>query len=302
MYALEMTKHLSQPQTDLLSLYAASKIPILVVDGMLNVSDDELVGRLPSIADLKQDQRCQTLASRNQLILNLAGNSAFSYDLDYNEMVRFVGNFCGGGKVRLVDEPEPDEVEISSHSGLALGAHTEPPYYCSFRSEGGHSPAPSTLILTSRWNPLREPTSVIPIKPILDSLDPLDLQMLGERFYRFTRPDSHVAGEDGVGVSIIDFSENGDYAIRFSAYRFSVTEDAPLRAQVALDALNSGIARARTIRVPLDSSSALLINNTKALHCRDQIRDNRRLLVRLYGYNIDVSAIEHNSDPMLVVG
>jgi hypothetical protein len=90
--------------------------------------------------------------------------------------------------------------------------------------------------------------------------------------------------------------------IRFNAYRFTATKDAPKKAHDALALLKHEVAGAAQIKVPLDSTTAILINNTKALHCRDIIQDNRRLLVRLFGYNRSISAIELLADPLLVKG
>lgn len=291
---------LGSEQRALVEGYASNRISLLVVEGMLEVGDGVPEAR-PSLEALKMDLDCLVLASRSQLLLNLAGNRAFAYDLDYNEMVRLVGNFKGGGQHKLPEEPAPENVEVSSHSGLALGAHTEPPHYCSFHATERHSPAPSTLILTARWNPLHEPTQVIPITPVLKALGEPEVDALTRKHYQFTRPNSYVPGdEDGRHVSIVDYNNHGDFAFRFSAYRFSACDDVPESSRQAIDALQAGIANAERHQVTLDSSKAILINNTKALHCRDIIRDNRRVLVRLFGYNRFSTAIVQSTDPMLV--
>ncbi|MBZ4412584.1 hypothetical protein ACJ2CR_16500 [Myxococcus faecalis] len=282
--------------------YASNRTTLLVVEGMREVGEGVPETR-PSLESLKVDFDCQVLASRSQLLLNLCDNRAFAYDLDYNEMVRIVGNFKGGGQHKIPEEPAPEDVELSSHSGLALGAHTEPPYYCSFHATQRRSPAPSTLILTARWNPLQEPTQVIPVTPVLEALGEPVVDALTRKHYQFTRPDSYVPGdEDGRDVSIVDYNPHGDYAFRFSAYRFSACAGAPETAHRALAALQAGIANAERLQVTLDSSKAILINNTKALHCRDSIKDNRRILVRLFGYNRFSTAIVQSTDPMLVQG
>ena len=301
--ARRLGETLRPDQRAILDGYADNRITLLTVTGMVDISDDSLPLELPALEDLKRDRRCLALASRNQLLLNLAGNRAFAYDLDYNEMVRIVGNFKGGGQEKLKDEPLPEDVELSSHAGLALGPHTEPPYSCSLRATGGHSPAPSTLILTARWNPKHEPTVIIPIAEVLEALGPENVHALTRRDYRFTRPNSYIAGEeDGVGISILDHNEQGDYAFRFSAYRFSAQEGAPESSRRAIAALKAGVAAARRVEVCLDPTKAILINNTRALHCRDIIKDNRRILVRLFGYNRFSTAIEQSVDPILVKG
>jgi hypothetical protein len=300
--ARRLRETLSPDQRVIVDGYAANRITLLIAEGMVDVSDS-LPQELPSLEALRRDLCCLVLASRSQILLNLVANRAFAYDLDYNEMVRIVGNFKGGGKHRIKDEPLPENVELSSHSGLALGAHTEPPYYCSFNATERHSPAPSTLILTARWNPLQEPTVIIPIAQVLKDIGPPAVHALTKKHYRFTRPNSYVAGEeDGRDVSILDYNNHGDYALRFSAYRFSACADVPESSQHAIDALKAGLANAEQIKVTLNPSRAILINNTKALHCRDIIKDNRRILVRLFGYNKFSTALVQSTDPMLVKG
>ena len=301
--ASTLREQLSPDQTEILDLYAQNRTTVLIVNGMIGVSNDAIPPELPSKESLTDDFRCLTIAARSQILLALVKNRTFAYDLDYNEVVRLVGNFKGGGQNRIANEPPPDEVELSSHSGLALGAHTEPPYYCSFRPNNGHSPPPSTLILSARWNPLREPTVVIPVSGVLEAIGADACQELGRRTFNFSRPDSYVSGdEDGNAVSILDYDASGDFAIRFNAYRFTTPKDASKSAQAALASLKRELTRAPQIRVPLESTNAMLINNTKALHCRDVIQDNRRLLVRLFGYNSSVSAIQLSSDPLLIKG
>lgn len=301
--ASRLRETLSPDQRVILDGYAENHITLLIVEGMVDVSDDGLPQELPALDDLKRDMRCLVLASRSQILLNLAGNRVFAYDLDYNEMVRLVGNFKGGGKDKIKNEPLPENVELSSHSGLALGAHTEPPYYCSFNATESHSPAPSTLILTARWNPKQEPTTIIPIAEVLENIGPAAVLALTKKHYRFTRPNSYVAGEeDGLDASILDYNNHGDYALRFNAYRFSACTDAPESSRHAIEALKAGLANAEQIKVSLNPTKAILINNTKALHCRDIIKDNRRILVRLFGYNRFSTALVQSADPMLVKG
>jgi hypothetical protein len=303
LHADRLREMLSSDQRAILDSYAKNRVTLLIVEGMIDFSDNDLPKELPTLDDLKRDVRCLALASRNQILLNLAGNRAFAYDLDYNEMVRIVGNFKGGGRKRIENEPLPESVELSSHSGLALGAHTEPPYYCSVNATKSHSPAPSTLILTARWNPKQEPTTIIPIAELLQEIGPAVVLALTKKHYRFTRPNSYTAGdEDGIGVSVLDYNSHGDYALRFSAYRFSACPDASASSKHAIEVLQTGIANAKQIKVVLNPTRSILINNTKALHRRDIIEDNRRILIRLFGYNRYSTALYKSTDPALVKG
>ncbi|HEZ0152263.1 hypothetical protein [Neisseria meningitidis] len=46
----------------------------------------------------------------------------------------------------------------------------------------------------------------------------------------------------------------------------------------------------------------MIINNTLALHCRDVIQDNRRLLIRIFGYKNNIEYISLEDDPVLAQG
>jgi len=46
----------------------------------------------------------------------------------------------------------------------------------------------------------------------------------------------------------------------------------------------------------------MVINNTRALHCRDVIKDNRRVLVRIFGLSKFSTPIVISEDPLLVRG
>jgi hypothetical protein len=46
----------------------------------------------------------------------------------------------------------------------------------------------------------------------------------------------------------------------------------------------------------------MVINNTRALHCRDVIKDNRRVLVRIFGLSRFASPIVISENPLLLQG
>lgn len=120
---------------------------------------------LPTQENLITASAVVNLASRHQILLSLVGYRSFAFDIDDDgKQVRLVGNFKGGGKVPLVEGKQDRTVELSAHAGVSLGPHTAPPYNCSVKAEDEHSPAPSALILTARWNPQREPTRLIPMR------------------------------------------------------------------------------------------------------------------------------------------
>lgn len=243
------------------------------------------------------------LGARNQIILGLLDHRAFAYDIDNNgKLIRLVANFKGGGEEKLSDEPR--EIELSSHSGLSLGPHTEAPYWCSTEARDGHSPSPSALILTAMWNPKNEGTSVIPIVNILEKIGATNTLYLASRNFNFTRSDSFNAGEgeDGTDVSIVECDSRAGFSVRFNSYRFSVDERAPERVKDAYSAFCGEVAAATPFQHVLSQESAIVINNTRALHCRDIVRDNRRLLIRLFGFSKFARAISLNENPLIVKG
>ncbi|MCX7079792.1 MAG: TauD/TfdA family dioxygenase, partial [Pseudomonas sp.] len=122
--------------------------------------------------------------------------------------------------------------------------------------------------------------------------------------FNYSRSDSFVTGkgEDGLDVSILDFDENGSFALRYNTYRFSTSQHASDIAKEALNRFREEIERAETVKFFLQPTTALLINNCRALHCRDVIEDNRRLLVRLFGYSRFAAPTVLSNDPLLVQG
>lgn len=172
------------------------------------------------------------------------------------------------------------------------------------KSDGRHSPAPSSLVLTAMYNPRNEPTSVIPIRPILESIGPVNTLALTTRYFNFTRSDSFVAGvgEAGENVSMLEFDAHLGFVIRYNAYRFSVSDDAPHNVKKAFIAFTNAVANSKPTTYILGQANALIINNDIALHCRDIIKDNRRLLVRLFGASRRSKMLAVTLDPILVTG
>ncbi len=97
---------------------------MLVFEGLRTITDSPPPHELPNLRSLENRHDVLWLAARNQILLELVDHKAFAYDMDNEgKMIRLVANFKGGGLTRIPDEP--DHKEISSHSGLALGPHTE---------------------------------------------------------------------------------------------------------------------------------------------------------------------------------
>ncbi|NUE94703.1 hypothetical protein HUN10_17625, partial [Acinetobacter seifertii] len=195
------------------------EIPYLVLEG-LNIKkldrskiDITQSTQLPSLELLETDIDILTLASSEQIILALLEEDAFAFDIDnLGKIVRVVANLKGGGITKIENE-NPDK---SSHSGIALTAHTEAPYHTVTKVVNNHSPAPSSLILTARWNPLNEPTSLIPISRILSQLTLEETMALTTESFNFTRSETFNEGQGsgGENVSILEVDKHGYIAMK----------------------------------------------------------------------------------------
>lgn len=301
--ASELKLAFSSDQLNMLNGFSDGRTAALVVEGLLPCSAETPPVALPSLEELESHDDVLCLGVRNQLLLSLVDHQAFAYDIDnHAKIVRVVANFKGGGHTPL--EREPERAEQSSHSGLSLGPHTEAPYWCAIRSHEGHSPSPSALILSALWNPGHEPTSVIAVSPILNALGIDRCLALTAPWFQFTRSDSFVVGkgEDGKSVSLLTFDGHGGFAVRFNSYRFSVMEEAPTFVKDAYRTFCRAVDESTLFQRALTQRSAIIINNTRTLHCRDVVKDNRRALVRLFGYSRHAEWISYSEDPLLVRG
>lgn len=301
--ATELKFSFSRDQCELLAAYSDGLVSLLIFEGMQTITDTSPPDQLPELAALEQRYDVLCLAARNQILLKLVDNSSFAYDMDNEgKLVRLVANFKGGGLTEINDEPAIKE--LSSHSGLALGPHTEAPYWCAVNARDGHSPSPSSLILSALWNPSLEPTSVIPLPPLLEEIGVTGCLALTTGNFQFTRSDSFVSGkgEDGRNVSILEFDDNVGFAARFNSYRFSVNDNASDYVKTAYSALCQSVSKATPVQYTLTQESAMVINNVRALHCRDVIKDNRRVLVRIFGLSKFSSPIVISDDPLLIQG
>ncbi|MFJ4433271.1 hypothetical protein ACIPZG_20105 [Pseudomonas sp. NPDC089395] len=303
--AERLKRMLSVEQQAILEHFAEGRLCALLFTQMQGCDDDPVPERLPELPALAGNHHCQYLASRNPLLLELVRHRAFAFDID-NEgrQVRLVGNFKGGGCVPKPEEIAGAEVETSSHAGLRLGPPTEAPYNCSTLAHTGHSPAPSALILTARWNPAEEPTYVFPVQDILERLNYLDVLALTSASFDFTRSECFADGYGSAGkaISMLQFEANGGFSLRYNSYRFSLNDHASSAASRAFDNFQQAVNDTQPLTFILQPACALLINNSRALHGRDRVRDNRRLLVRQFGYSPFATPLVLAEDPLLVRG
>lgn len=292
-------------QQAMINLFADGKLAAMHFSGLQLPRNDLLPDQLPPLQALESSFMCLYLASRSQVLLELVRHQAFAFDIDNNgKHVRLVGNFKGGGRVRRADEDDLAQVELSSHAGLRLGPHTEAPYHCSVQARDGHSPAPSALVLTARWNPANEPTRIVPLRGVIERLSSQEVLALTSQSFDFTRSECFVQGhgDGGCATSILQFDAHGGFAVRYNAYRFSLNEQASDAAGRAFDAFQARLAEAPVLNFVLQPDSVLLVNNSRALHGRDLLEDNRRLLVRLFGYSRFARSLVITQDPLLVRG
>jgi hypothetical protein len=302
--AEQLDKTLSGNQRSILQRFSDGDLSALMYRQM-HYPDEPLPEQLPDISTLVQSPRCQYLAARNQLLLELARHRCFAFDIDNEgKQVRLVGNFKGGGCNPRLDEDPSAEVETSSHAGLRLGPHTEAPYNCSTIACNGHSPAPSALILAARWNPADERTFVFPLRDIIEQMGSLDALALTSASFDFTRSDcfAHGHGNAGEAVSMLQFEPSGGFSVRYNSYRFSLNDRASSAVARAFDLFENTLNAAQPLAFVLQPDSALLINNSLALHGRDRVQDNRRLLVRQFGYSPFAQPLVIAEDPLLVRG
>jgi len=304
-WAQRMSALLHVSQRAALQRFADGQLSVLFFSYLPCPGNDPAPMQLPELPALQQSFRCLYLAARSQLLLEMVRYRSFAFDIDnQGQQVRLVGNFKGGGHTPHPNEDRSLPVELSSHSGLRLGPHTEAPYHCSVIASEGHSPAPSALILTARWNPANEPTCIVPLQKIIERIGSLHALALTTPSFDFSRSDCFTAGQGAAGIAspMLQFDPNGGFALRYNSYRFSLNEQASEAAARAFDSFQSQVNQAIPLRFVLQPDSALLVNNSRALHGRDTLQDNRRLLIRLFGYSRFAQPIVITQDPFLVRG
>lgn len=302
-YAADQLKRSFSPeQLKQLKDYENGLIPALAFEDMLSVCgwhDDRPseFQELPNLPILTSRYTVAYLGSRSQIALALVNQSAFAYDIDNDgQIVRLVANFKGGGREKL--EHEPEKAELSSHAGVTLGLHTEGPYHSVGKPRDGHSPAPASLILTALENPAKQPTLVIPLAPILEKIGPDAVEVLSGPYFNFSPTDSYSSGEGAKGVPII--YPGGK--VCYNSYRSYVDENAPSHVKEAFAAFTQEVEKATLHPYVLTQNSVLLINNWSALHARDILESNYRVLIRLFGAGEKDEHIVVSPNPLVVQG
>lgn len=96
--------------------------------------------------------------------------------------------------------------------------------------------------------------------------------------------------------------QHGGFSLRYNSYRFSLNPQASSAAVRAFKNFEHALNDAQPLAFVLQPDSAVLINNSRALHGRDIVQDNRRLLVRQFGYSPFAVPLVLAEDPLLVRG
>ncbi|QIC14719.1 hypothetical protein G3341_02910 [Providencia vermicola] len=303
--AVQLLPLFSGQDKKLINDYIDEKIPYLVFEGLIHTNMDgspiTIPDKLafPTLQELETDIEILKLASQQQIILALLNETTFAYDKEnVGNIIRIVANFYGGGTEKLQNE-DPD---TSSHSGKAIVPHTEDPYYSAIKVVDGHSPSPSTLVLTARWNPLYETTKVISIERALTLLSLEEIIALTTNSFDF-RP-AKTAGEGkslgGKQVPILELNKDGKLNMNFNPERFSVNPSASAFIKDTYIKFNHITEKLAFDAVDLQPSRMIVINNKISLHSRDIVKDNRRTLVRIFGYRKGTEYNMVSQDPLIV--
>lgn len=145
----------------------------------------------------------------------------------------------------------------------------------------------------------------MPVLPILEQLGIENTLALTLNYFHFTRSDSFIDSEDisqEKNVSIIDFNEKQGFSIRYNSYRFSVDDKAPFLIKNAYRIFCEKIKTIQPYEHVLTQQSAIIINNYRAMHSRNIVKDNRRILVRLFGTLNKANSIILRSNPLVLKG
>lgn len=305
--AVELFTLFNESDKKLINDYITEKITYLVFDGFLNTDINgnpiELPqkNQLPTVEELESDIEVLKLASQEQIILALLNETTFAFDTENEgKMIRIVANYRGGGAQKLTNET-PDS---SSHSGNIIVPHTEDPYYSSTKIVQGHSQSPSSLILTARWNPSSDVTKVAPITRVLNLLSKEEIAALaGENFnFRAAKTASEGKSTGGTHISILNLNDQGRLTANYNSERFSVDPSASEFIKETYAKFSKITTQIEFDEINLQPSRMLVINNPLNFHSRDAVKDNRRVLLRMFGYRKNANYILVNQDPFIVRG
>lgn len=305
--AAELFTLFNERDKKLINDYATEKITYLVFDGFLNTDingnsiEPPQKNQLPTLEELESDIEVLKLASQEQIILALLNETTFAFDTENEgKIVRVVANFRGGGAQKLTNET-PDG---SSHSGNTIAPHTEDPYYSSTKVVQGHSQSPSSLILTARWNPSSDVTKVAPITRVLSQLSKEEITALAGKNFNFRAAKTASEGKStgGTHVAILNLNDQGRLTANYNSERFSVDPSASEFIKETYAKFSKIATQIEFDEINLQSSRMLVINNPLSFHSRDTVRDNRRVLLRIFGYRKNANYIFINQDPLVVKG
>ncbi|WP_202802740.1 hypothetical protein [Bartonella rattaustraliani] len=122
--------------------------------------------------------------------------------------------------------------------------------------------------------------------------------------FDFTRSETFTDGKGSGGskTPILKINKHGIYGVKYNSYRFTVNDQASDFIKASFSKFERIVVNSKPFKINLNYNSTLIINNTRATHCRDIVKDNRRLLIRLFGYRDDIDYIEIQKEPLIVKG
>lgn len=103
-------------------------------------------------------------------------------------------------------------------------------------------------------------------------------------------------------MPIFELNTQGKLVANYNSERFSVSPSAPEFVKATYSKLSKMAEDSEFDGVNLQPSRLVVINNPLCLHCRDILQDNRRTLVRVFGYRKNADYVLINQDPLIVKG
>lgn len=280
-----LVEFLTEDQKQIVSKFSSGEISLLVFRCMNAINNHVDSVFLSSSVKIKKEFYCLVLAARNQILLHLVSHCECPLGHD-KPPFDVIGNFNEDSEAWTEAGAPSGTAETASAYRLALKARTEPPRRCSTVSPGVRPPTPSALILTARWNPRRELITAIPISRAIDKIDRKTISALTKHDFKlFLNGDSSTQSDMQHYFPILEYNDKNFVSINFNPYHSIPSDGLSDYSKAALEMLFNEISKLPMVRLSLDASSALLINNMKALNCCDLEPNDRQLIVKMAGYS-----------------
>ncbi len=171
----------------------------------------------------------------------------------------------------------------SSHTGAAIGWHTESSDQPRYKAQDGVSPAPDALGFYALRNPSKLPTTVVTVDTLEAELAPDHWRALQAPWFGFRCSDSHSHRRSTQDIPLV-VQRQGRWEMRYNQHTVMATDP---RGEDALGALNRVLGQPELYaEVELSEGDVALLDNHRILHGRAAIPEDAlaRWLVRLYGF------------------